>query len=34
MNSEELDVVVRIPPKKRYTVELEVNSIKKGVPKT
>lgn len=29
----EYGVVVRIPPKRRYSVELEVKSIKKAEPK-
>ena len=29
----EYDIVVRMPPKKKYTIELEVKSIKKAKPK-
>lgn len=29
----EYDIVVRIPPRKRYTIELEVKGIKKAEPK-
>lgn len=29
----EYDIVVRMPPRKRYTVELEVKSIKKAEPR-
>jgi len=29
----EFDVVVHIPPKRRYTIELEVKSIRKAEPR-
>lgn len=29
----EYDIIVRIPPKKRYTIELEIKSIKRAKPK-
>ena len=28
----EYDVIVQMPPRKRYTIELEVKSIKKAEP--
>lgn len=30
---EEFDVVIRIPPKRRYTIEVEVKSIKRAEPR-
>jgi hypothetical protein len=29
----EYDIIVRMPPRKRYTIELEVKSIKKAEPR-